>query len=154
DGHERNRLDLYLPGKGDGPFPVILWLHGGSWIRGSKDNCHAAPLCAKGYAAASMNYRFLQHADFPAQIEDCKAAVRWLRANARKYNLDPDHIGVMGASSGGHLATLLGTAGQVKEFDAYGDHRDQSSRVQAVIDLFGLLRISKDKTNKSNVLDY
>jgi acetyl esterase/lipase len=154
NGHERHRLDVYLPGSGDGPFPVVIWLHGGGWIRGSKENCHAAPLVAKGYAAISMNYRFLQQAPFPAQIEDCKAAVRWVRANAKKYHFDPDHIGMMGASAGGHLASLLGTSGGVKELEGQLDNLDQSSRVQAVIDQFGLLRIAQDKTNKSDVLAY
>jgi acetyl esterase/lipase len=154
DGHERHRLDLYLPEKGAGPFPVVIWLHGGGWVRGDKANCHAAPLVARGYAAVSVNYRFLQHAAFPAQIEDCKAAVRWLRANARKYHLDADHIAVMGASAGGHLAALLGVSGNVKELEGSLGNTDQSSRVQAVIDLFGPLRINKDKGNKSNVLAY
>ncbi len=93
-GHARNKLDLYLPDKADRPLPVIVWIHGGGWSAGSKEGCPAAPLVAKGYAAASINYRFSQHALFPAQIEDCKAAVRWLRASAKKYNLDPDHVGV------------------------------------------------------------
>jgi acetyl esterase/lipase len=154
DGHERHRLDLYLPAKGEGPFPVIVWLHGGGWIRGSKDNCHAAPLTAKGYAAVSMNYRFLQQAEFPGQIEDCKAAVRWLRANAKKYNLDPDRIGVMGASAGGHLAALLGTTSDIKELEGGGGNLDQSSRVQAVIDQFGPIRIPKEKGDSSSVLKY
>jgi acetyl esterase/lipase len=154
NGHERHRLDIYFPATGDGPFPVVIWLHGGGWIRGDKANCHAAPLVAHGYAAISMNYRFLQQAPFPAQIEDCKAAVRWVRANAKKYHFDLDHIGVMGASAGGHLATLLGTSGGVKELEGQLDNLDQLSRVQAVIDQFGLLRIPQDQTNKSDVLPY
>ena len=154
DGNERHLLDLYLPARGDGPFPVIVWLHGGGWIRGSKDNCHAAPLTAHGYAAVSMNYRFIQKAEFPAQIDDCKAAVRWVRANAKKYNFDKDHIGVMGASAGGHLASLLGTSGDGKVLKDTGEHLDQSSRVQAVIDMFGPLRITKDTVGKSDVLAY
>jgi acetyl esterase/lipase len=154
DNNERHLLDLYLPATGDGPFPVIVWLHGGGWIRGSKDNCHAAPLTAHGYAAVSMNYRFIQQAEFPAQIDDCKAAVRWVRANAKKYHFDPDHIGVMGASAGGHLASLLGATGDSKELKDTGDNLDQSSRVQAVVDMFGPLRITKDTVGKSDVLAY
>ena len=95
------------------------------------------PLVAKGYAVASINYRLSQHAVFPAQIEDCKAAIRWLRANAAKYHLDPDHIGVWGASAGGHLVALLGTTGGVKELEGNGGNLDQSSRVQCVVDWFG-----------------
>ena len=137
-GHERQRLDLYTPEKADGPLPVIVWVHGGAWMGGGKDaGVPAMPFVAKGYAVASINHRFSQHAVFPAQIEDCKAAIRWLRANAKTYNLDPQRIGVWGASSGGHLVALLGTSGGIKDFDGQGDNADQSSRVQAVVDFFG-----------------
>ena len=98
DGHERQRLDLYLPEKADGPLPVIVWVHGGGWLAGSKDGGGPAlPFVSKGYAVAAINYRLSQHATFPAQIEDCKAAIRWLRANAKEYNLAADRIGVWGA---------------------------------------------------------
>jgi acetyl esterase/lipase len=90
----------------------------------------------EGYAVASINYRLSQHALFPAQIQDCKAAIRWLRANAGTYGYDPNRIGVWGASAGGHLVALLGTAGDVNEFDV-GPNRGVSSRVQAVCDFFG-----------------
>ena len=93
-GHARNKLDLYLPAKADHPLPVIVWIHGGAWSGGSKDGCPAVPLVTRGYAAASINYRLSQHAIFPAQIEDCKAAIRWLRANVKKYGLDAKHVGV------------------------------------------------------------
>ena len=135
-GHERQKLDLYLPEKADGPLPVIVWIHGGAWRTGSKNFNPAVPFSAKGYAVVGVNYRLTEHAIFPAQIEDCKAAIRWLRANAKKYNLDPDHIGVWGASSGGHLVSLLGTSGNVKELDK-GGNLDQSSRVQCVVDWYG-----------------
>ena len=85
---------------------------------------------------ASINYRLSGHATFPAQIEDCKAAIRWLRANAKQYNLDTKRFGVWGSSAGGHLVALLGTSGDVKEFDK-GANLDQSSRVQAVCDYYG-----------------
>jgi acetyl esterase/lipase len=136
-GHERNRLDLYLPEKAEGRLPVVVWIHGGGWRGGGKENCPAVPLAAKGYAVASINYRLSQHSLFPAQIEDCKAAIRWLRANAAKYHLDPEHIGVWGGSAGGHLVALLGTTGGVKDFEGNGGNQDQSSRVQCVVDLFG-----------------
>src|SRR5205085_165270 len=134
---ERNRLDLYLPEKAQGRLPVVVWIHGGAWRAGSKDHCPAVPLTAKGFAVASINYRFSQHAVFPAQIEDCKAAIRWLRANADKYHLDPDHIGAWGASAGGHLVALLGTSGNKKELEGKGGNLEQSSKVQCVIDWFG-----------------
>ena len=136
-GHERNRLDLYLPEKAEGRLPLVVWIHGGAWRAGSKEGCPAVPLVAKGYAVASINYRFSQHAVFPAQIEDCKAAIRWLRANAAKYHIDPDHIGVWGSSAGGHLVAMLGTTGSVKELEGNGGNLDQSSRVQCVVDWFG-----------------
>jgi acetyl esterase/lipase len=136
-GHARNKIDLYLPAKADHPLPVIVWIHGGGWYEGSKENCPAVPFVTKGYAVASINYRFSQHALFPAQIEDCKAAIRWLRANAKRYNLDAGHIGVWGASAGGHLVALIGTTGNVKKLEGTGGNLDQSSRVQCVVDWFG-----------------
>jgi acetyl esterase/lipase len=144
DGHERQKLDLYLPRQkeGAGPLPLIVWVHGGAWLAGSKENCPSARFLRHGYAAASINYRLSRHAIFPAQIEDCKAAIRFLRANAEKYNIDPNRIGVWGASAGGHLVALLGTAGDVKEFDK-GPNLQVSSRVQAVCDFFGPTDLTK-----------
>src|SRR5262249_39045436 len=137
-GHERQRLDLYVPERADTPLPVIVWIHGGAWMGGSKDGgVPALPFLGKGYAVASVNYRLSQHAVFPAQIQDCKAAIRWLRANAKTYNLDPERIGVWGASAGGHLVALLGTSGGVEDLEGKGGNADQSSRVQAVVDFFG-----------------
>ncbi|MFL5342564.1 MAG: alpha/beta hydrolase fold domain-containing protein [Gemmataceae bacterium] len=135
-GHERQKLDLYLPEKAEGPFPVVVWIHGGAWRAGSKSGCPGVFLVGKGFAVASVGYRLSQHAPFPAQIEDCKTAIRWLRANAKTYNLDPGHIGVWGASAGGHLVALLGTAGNIKELEGKGNN-DQSSKVQCVLDWFG-----------------
>jgi acetyl esterase/lipase len=137
-GHARNKLDLYLPAKTGHGLPVIVWIHGGGWAWGDKaDDFPAISFVNKGFAVASINYRFTHHAIFPAQIEDCKAAIRWLRANAKKYSLDPNHIGVWGASAGGHLVSLLGTSGGVKELEGKGGNLDQSSRVQCVVDFFG-----------------
>ena len=136
-GHERNKLDLYLPAKpSDKSFPLIVWIHGGAWLGGSKENPPARKFVALGFAVASINYRLSQHAIFPAQIEDCKAAIRYLRANAKTYNLDPARIGVWGASAGGHLVAMLGTTGDDKSFDK-GPNLEQSSAVQAVCDFFG-----------------
>jgi acetyl esterase/lipase len=137
-GHARQKLDLYLPEKADAPLPLIIWVHGGGWEAGSKTQCQ--PLwqgfVARGYAVASLDYRLSGDAIFPAQIEDCKAAIRWLRAHAKEYGLDPDRIGVWGSSAGGHLVALLGTSGDVKAFDV-GAQLEVSSRVQAVCDFFG-----------------
>lgn len=135
-GHERQKLDLYLPTPTNGPLPVIIWIHGGAWRAGSKEQCRAARFSQRGYAVASLNYRLSQHAVFPAQIEDCQAAVRWLRANAAKCRLDPERFGAWGSSAGGHLVALLGTAGDAQAFER-GPHPAISSRVQAVVDFFG-----------------
>jgi acetyl esterase/lipase len=136
NGHERQKLDLFVPPGATNPLPLIIWIHGGAWRAGSKENCPALRFLERGYAVASINYRLSQHAVFPAQIEDCKAAVRWLRAHAPEYHLDPDHFAAWGSSAGGHLVALLGTSGGVKEF-AVGENLNISSRVQAVVDFFG-----------------
>jgi acetyl esterase/lipase len=134
-GHERQKLDLYLPATGTN-LPVIIWIHGGAFRAGSKEQGVPVSYLAEGYAVASINYRLSQHAKFPAQIQDCKAAVRWLRAHAAEYRLAADRFAAWGSSAGGHLAALLGTSGETREFDV-GAHLDQSSRVQAVVDYFG-----------------
>ena len=119
-------LDLYCPEKVSGSLPVIVWIHTGGWSKGRKERCPAVALVQDGYAVASIDYRLTSTAPFPAQIEDCKAAVRWLRANASTYHLDPDHIGVWGHSAGGHLAALLGTSGGVRELEGTGDNMSYS----------------------------
>ncbi len=93
-------LDMYLPAAAK-PMPVVVWIHGGGWQGGSKDRCSAQWLTASGYAVVSVEYRFLKEAFFPACVQDCRAAIRFLRANAQKYNLDPDRIGAFGISAGG-----------------------------------------------------
>jgi len=135
DGHERQKLDLYVP-NGEGPFPLLVWIHGGAWRAGSKDRPRGKEWLDKGIALASINYRLSQHAIFPAQIQDCKAAIRWLRAHTDEYRLNTDRLVVWGASAGGHLVALLGTTGDTRQFDV-GDHLEQSSAVSAVIDWFG-----------------
>lgn len=138
DGDPSQSLDLYLPEKTpDHALPLIVWIHGGGWMGGSKADCPAIGFVRRGYVAASIEYRFSQKALFPAQIQDCQAAIRWLRANAAKYHIDPDHVGVWGASAGGHLVALLGTAGGAHAFAPIGGNDRQSDRVQAVCDMFG-----------------
>jgi acetyl esterase/lipase len=134
-GHQRQKLDLYLP-KGGTNLPLLIHIHGGAFKMGSKEQGMPLEYLARGYAVASLNYRLSQHAKFPAQLEDCKAAVRWLRAHAGGFRLDPDRFAAWGPSAGGHLAAMLGTTGDTTEFDV-GEHLDQSSRVQAVVDYFG-----------------
>ncbi|MCM8769464.1 MAG: alpha/beta hydrolase, partial [Candidatus Omnitrophica bacterium] len=130
-------LDIYIPEKEEGPLPLIVWIHGGGWTKGSKENCCPALLLLPyGYIIASINYRLSGIARFPAQLEDCKSAVRFLRANATKYNINPQRIGTWGSSAGGHLASMLGTTGEMKEFDK-GAYLEFSSKVQAVCDYYG-----------------
>lgn len=134
-----NMLDLYLPDdKFPAPFPLIVWIHGGGWEQGNKNDTPAVGAIYFGYAVASMNYRLSHQAIFPAQIQDCRAAIRWLRANANKYKINPDRIGVWGASAGGHLSALLGTSGahDKPEWDT-SDPPAFSCDVQAVCDWYG-----------------
>ncbi len=126
------RLDLYRPNEATSKLPVLVWIHGGAWKMGSKDWCPIAPLATNGIAVVSIEYRLSREAKFPAQIMDCRAAIRWVRANAALHGLDPDHICAFGVSAGGHLAALLGTATGVTEWDA-GTNLDQSPRVQGVV---------------------
>ncbi|HWE94101.1 MAG TPA: alpha/beta hydrolase [Tepidisphaeraceae bacterium] len=146
-------LDLYLPDKADLPVPVILFVHGGAWQAGDRHDRQAVPLVTKGYAVASIDYRLSEEALFPAQIHDCKAAVRWLRAHAKAYGLDPAHIGAWGTSAGGHLVALLGTTGDVKELEGDEGNLEYSSRVQAVCDWFGPTDLTKmdEQSAKSGV---
>jgi dienelactone hydrolase len=146
NGNPQQKLDLYLP-KTSGPArPLVVFIHGGAWREGTKTHNPAAFLVPFGYVAASINYRFTQDAIFPAQIEDCKSAIRWLRAHASEYGIDPKRIGVWGASAGGHLVALLGVTGQTKDFDK-GENLDQSSAVQCVVDWFGPTEFLTHKKN-------
>jgi acetyl esterase/lipase len=129
-------LDVYVP-EGVSKPPLVVWIHGGAWRAGSRARPPALFLTQRGFAVASISYRFSQEAVFPAQIHDCKAAIRWLRANAAKYGYNADRIGVWGASAGGHLVSLLGTSGGVRELEGDLGNPDQSSAVQAVVDFFG-----------------
>ncbi len=121
------------------PMPVVVWIHGGAWSGGSKSSGTSllTPLAEKGYYCFSVEYRFSGEAIWPAQIQDCKCAIRWMRAHAGKYNIDPNRIGVWGGSAGGHLVALMGTAGDVRMLEGKGGWQDQSSRVNAVCDWYG-----------------
>ncbi|MFI5119907.1 MAG: alpha/beta hydrolase fold domain-containing protein [Thermoanaerobaculia bacterium] len=133
------RLDLAMPEAGDGPFPAIVFLHGRGWREGNRRemNHFIEGVAHMGYVGVTVEYRLVPAARFPAQVEDCKTAVRWLRANARKYRIHPDHIGAVGFSAGGHLANMLGVAGRNDGLEGTGGNPDQSSRVQAVVSFFG-----------------
>jgi acetyl esterase/lipase len=141
--HERQTLDLYLPKNrnSDRPIPIIAFIHGGAWRGGEKGGGFAwvRPYVESGnYAGVSIGYRLSQHAQWPAQIHDCKAAIRWIRAHAKEHGLDADRIGVIGTSAGGHLVAMLGTSGGVEHLEGdLGDHTDQTSEVSCVVDYFG-----------------
>lgn len=132
------RLDIIRPFPAPRePMPAVIWIHGGAWREGDKSQTPLLPLAQRGYFTASINYRLSDDAPFPAAVEDCKCAVRWLRANAEKYHVDPDRIGAWGASAGGHLAELLATTAGLPEFEGAGGWKDASSRVSAVVSFFG-----------------
>lgn len=137
-GQRRLHMDLVRPQtQPEEPLPVLIHIHGGAWRSGSYHTDILYPFAAAGYFTASIEYRLTQEAIFPAQIHDCKAAVRFLRAKAADYKIDAERIGVIGLSAGGHLAALLGTSGGVEELEGDLGYPEQSSRVQAVINMFG-----------------
>ncbi|GIW99490.1 MAG: calcium sensor EFh [Pirellulaceae bacterium] len=142
DGHPRQRVDLYLPRRdahttASAPWPLVIWIHGGAWRGGDRFPCPIVYLTEHGYAVASIGYRLSSDAIFPAQIHDCKAAIRFLRANANRWGLDPQRFGAWGASAGGHLAALVGTSGNHTELEGDLGTTSASSAVQAVCDYFG-----------------
>jgi acetyl esterase/lipase len=145
-GGETVKLDLALPEKRDKPLPCIVMIHGGGWRGGNKDG-HIQQIfgfAQQGYAAATVQYRFAPQHKFPAQVEDVKCAVRFLRANAEKYNINKDRFGAIGFSAGAHLSMLLGTMGKDDGMEGDGGHADQSSQVQAVVSFFGPTDLSAD----------
>ena len=161
NGDEAQRLDLYLPEKvSEHPLPLIVHIHGGGWMGGNKFPCPVVNMVNRGYVVASVEYRFSQKAKFPAQIQDCQAAIRWLRAHSDKYNIDSDHVGVVGGSAGGHLSALVGTSGGKKAFPPIGGNEDQSDRVQCVCDIYGpadfttVMQQAKDDKNVRNIFKF
>jgi acetyl esterase/lipase len=138
-GDAELRLDLAMPAGKDGPFPAIVCIHGGGWVGGDRRQMSQTlgVLAARGYVAVSPDYRLAPGHPFPAAIEDCKCAVRWLRANAKHYKVDPERIGAMGFSAGAHLACLLGLTQRGDGLEGSGGNPQESSRVQAVVSFFG-----------------
>ncbi len=134
------KMHIVLPKqRSKDPMPIFVWIHGGGWQGGTKEGglAQLVHLARHGIAGATIEYRLSGEATFPAQIEDCKCAVRFLREKAGQYNIDPERFAVGGSSAGGHLAALVGTSGGVADLEGTGGWPEQSSRVQAVIDLYG-----------------
>lgn len=144
------QLDLARPAEGSGPFPAVVFIHGGGWYKGERQLYRAAitEAAKRGYVAVTISYRLMQFDEaaketgtaapiFPAQLHDAKAAVRWLRANSARYLLDPQRIGVVGFSAGGTLALLIGLTEPVPALEGNAGNPDHSSRVQAVASVFG-----------------
>jgi acetyl esterase/lipase len=124
---------------GSGPFPAVVCIHGGGFRAGAREGYDGLikKLAAHGYVAATVTYRLTPKYQFPAAVYDVKSAVRWLRANAAKYHVDPDRIGAMGGSAGGHLAQFLGVTADQKQFEGDSGNADQSSRVTCVVNFYG-----------------
>lgn len=152
---EKHKLDIYLPPDDSKPYPVIVWLHTGGFLAGDKDGSApkararvnmprlAGAVCARGYALVSINFRLSGEATFPAVVHDVKAAVRWIRANAQKYDFNAEKIAAWGASSGGYLAAIMATSGGVAELeDLTLGNSDQSSRITAAVDWYGPIDFS------------
>ena len=145
------RLDIYSPKKTAGKVPVLVWIHGGAWNSGDKNFCPIAFMAVQNLAIVSIDYRLAPAATFPAPLYDCKGAIRWLRANADKYNLDADHIGIFGASAGGHLALLLATTADHPQMEGdVGGNQKFSSRVQAVCAFYAPTDLNRLVSNPQN----
>lgn len=141
-GHEGDislKLDLYRPAASDGPLPAVLFIHGGGWTGGRRSDykIYTARLPLRGYIAATMSYRLADKHAFPACVSDTKCAVRWLRANAARLNIDPNKIAVAGGSAGGYLSMMAGYSSDVADFEGSGGNPDVSSRPDAVVNLYG-----------------
>jgi acetyl esterase/lipase len=143
-GKQKLYLDLAMPKEG-GPYPCVVVLHGGAWMLGSRKDLSAGSrknpslieqVAARGYVVATVGYRLAPRSPFPAQIEDARSAVRFLRAHAKDYRIEPGKFAAGGFSAGGHLALLLGLAGGVKEWKV-GGNLDENAKVQCVVDFFG-----------------
>ncbi|PTX92052.1 esterase [Verrucomicrobia bacterium LW23] len=148
-GGVRQQMDVYAHPNPDAP--VLVWIHGGGWLGGSKERCPLLGLMAQGYSVVSINYRYSFSTNskdgksnkgepevhtFPAQLQDCKAAIRYIRAHAKELGLNTKRIGAVGASAGGHLVALLGVTGTIRTFDV-GENLDQSSAVDLVVNAVG-----------------
>lgn len=149
-------VNVYVPKK-EGPHPAILLIHGGGWQKRQieADKPLAERLALRGYVVAQVAYRLSTDAKYPAALHDCKAALRFMRANAGKYQIDPKRIGVMGGSAGGHLSGLVGMTGDVKSLEGAGGNPDQATSIKACVVMaatMDLLEANKEKNSEGHVL--
>ena len=154
-GDRTLEMDIYRPKESDARLPAIVCIHGGGWAKGNRKS-HAKiaqALAARGYVAATISYRLSGEAPFPAAIHDCKAAVRFLRANAEKYGLDPKHIGAIGLSAGGHLTALLAASGGAAELEGDGGHADFSSAIQAAVPMGAQTDLMSTRTREISAIE-
>ena len=147
-------LDLYTPAKIDKPAPGLIFIHGGGWSSGNRTDYkyYTVRYAKRGYVVATVSYRFSQEAPFPAAVQDAKCAARWMRANAAKNHMDPDRIAVIGGSAGGYLAQMVGYSAGVAELEGDGGNPGVSSRVQAVVDLYGPCDIDSEGARNVGVV--
>jgi acetyl esterase/lipase len=126
------QLDMYRPARLSRKVPALIFIHGGGWRKGKRSDYrhYCLRFARRGYVVCSVSYRLIQDAPFPAAVQDVKCAVRWLRANAGKYNIDPDHMAVLGGSAGGHLSMMVGYSSDISELEGQGGNPGVSSRVQ------------------------
>lgn len=149
-------LNMYVPKNLKGPVPCLVFIHGGAWKKGKKEdylfyNVHFAKL---GYVTATVSYRLSGVAKFPAAIQDVNCAIRWIRAHAEEYSINPDQIGAVGGSAGGHLAMLAGFADD-PELEGNGGHQDQSSKLQAIVNFYGVCDLTTDDVHgRSEPIDF
>lgn len=147
-GDRTLEMDIYRPKSGTERLPAVVCIHGGGWANGNRAS-HARlaqALAARGYVAATISYRLSGEAPFPAAIHDCKAAVRFLRAHADDYGIDPEHIGAIGLSAGGHLTALLATSSRVEELEGDGGNPGVSSEIQAAVPMGAQTDLLSERT--------
>jgi acetyl esterase/lipase len=139
------QVNLAKPKEATGKLPAVICIHGGGFRAGNRDrwNKTCQQLAERGFVAATVSYRLAPKYQFPAAVHDVKAAVRWLRANANKYHVDPERIGVLGDSAGGHLAQYLGVTGGINRLEGDGGNAEQSSQVQCVVNYYGPSDLTK-----------
>ena len=149
-GKRKLHLDLFYPKNSTASKPAVILIHGGGWRSGDKSLLipMAQQFAVKGYVIAAVEYRLSPEAKYPAAVYDLKAAIRWMRANAAHYHVDPNKIAILGCSSGGQLAALVGTTNGVSKFSGVSQQQTESSNVQAIIDIDGVLDFTSEEARK------